>query len=258
MFWNLLLAVNLSLQYVAKAHGQSGFLDPKLSGGSMLTYTLETVPANLGEPLNVIVSNQSSPRVLAETMWEGGLYNYLEAAGFGGECLGLQMGNYQQSNLGDGNRNQTQRSILRYQYFHDDILGTCLESIYGGNHIRVFRQETRWASSLRIGAYFFSTSAEMDSTTHHNLGLNAYDLGRNLFVGNATGVVVGDDVTTSTVIEGDIEKRGYRYKTVVTFEDGLLPENRTLWNHYTGVQLVGGAVSDGLVAVLTIDVLSTP
>ncbi|WVN87391.1 uncharacterized protein L203_102570 [Cryptococcus depauperatus CBS 7841] len=230
MFWNLLLAASLSLQYVAKAHGQSGFLDPKLSGGSMLT---------------------SSPRVLAETMWEGGLYNYLEAAGFGGECLGLQMGNYQQSNLGDGNRNQTQRSILRYQYFHDDILGTCLESIYGGNHIRVFRQETS-------GAYFFSTSAEMDSTTHHNLGLNAYDLGRNLFVGNATGVVIGDDVTTSTVIEGGIEKRGYRYKTVVTFEDGLLPENRTLWNHYTGVQLVGGAVSDGLVAVLTIDVLSTP
>ncbi|WWD06151.1 hypothetical protein V865_004236 [Kwoniella europaea PYCC6329] len=180
-------------------------------------------------------------------MLEGGLYNYLEAAAFGGQCFGLHMGDKQQSNLGDGNANQTQRSILRYQYFHNHFLGTCLESIYGGNHIRVFKQET-------TGAYFMSSSAEEDSSKNHQLGLNAYDSGRDLFVGNATSIAIKGHLDINTTFAGETVKRGWRYRTTVNYVDDLVPANRTRWNHYTGVQAVGGGVSDGLVAVLTIQV----
>ncbi|WWD22301.1 hypothetical protein CI109_106792 [Kwoniella shandongensis] len=175
----------------------------------------------------------------------GGIYNYLAGAGFDGECFGLHMGGLQNLNLGDGNGNQTQMAILRYQYFHDPFLGSCLESIYGGNHVRIFKQQTS-------GAYFLATSAEMDSTTHHNLGWDAYDLGRNNFIGNCTDVAIPENVTINSTFVGDIIQDGWRYTTNVTFTDGLLPQNRTFWNHYAQVQKVGGAVSDGLVAVLEI------
>ncbi|WWC57901.1 uncharacterized protein I303_100436 [Kwoniella dejecticola CBS 10117] len=209
------------LAVCVQGRAQEGFVDPSLNGGSMLTYTLNTFPPNLGEPLNVIISNQSDPRVLAETMWEGGLYTYLEAGAFGGQCLGLHMGNKQQANLGDGNKNQTQKALLRYQYFHNHFLGTCLETLYGGNHIRVFKQETS-------GAYFLSASTELDSKRYHQLGINAYDAG---------------------------SKRGWRYRTTVNYIEDLVPANRTKWNHYVGVQPVGGEISDGLVAVLTVQVI---
>ncbi|WRT63434.1 uncharacterized protein IL334_000339 [Kwoniella shivajii] len=210
-----------------------GFNNPILNGGSMLAYG--DWPPALGEPLNIIISNQSDPRVLVETMQEGGLYNYLEGAGFGGECFGLHMGDKQHCDLGDGYKNQTQRCILRYQYFHNEYLGTCLESIYGGNHIRVFKQED-------TGAYFLSSSAEMDSQSNHDLGMNAYDSGRG-------------QSTSHTTFTGEITKRGWRYMTQIEYIDDLVPANRTKWNHYTGVQAVGGYISDGLVAVLTVRVV---
>lgn len=31
---------------------------------------------------------------------------------------------------------------MRYQHFHDIYLGTCLQSIYGGPHFRLFHQYT--------------------------------------------------------------------------------------------------------------------
>ncbi|WWC67043.1 uncharacterized protein I206_100950 [Kwoniella pini CBS 10737] len=159
-------------------------------------------------------------------MWEGGLYNYLEAAAFGGQCLGLQMGDEQQSNLGDGNKNQT---------------------LYGGNHIRVFKQETS-------GAFFLSSSTEEDSTRNHALGLNAYDNGRDFFIGNATNVVIEGHPDTNTTFTGEISKRGWKYRTTVNYVDDLVPANKSRWNHYVGVQAIGGGVSDGLVAVLTVQV----
>ncbi|OCF41729.1 hypothetical protein I317_04433 [Kwoniella heveanensis CBS 569] len=222
-----------------------GFNDPSKTGGSMLTYTLWTTPPNLGEPLNIIISNESDPRVLEETMLDGGLYNYLEAAAFGNQCFGLHMGDKQQANLGDGLTNQTQHTILRYQYFRNHFLGTCLESIYGGNHIRVWKQYSS-------GAYFLSSSAEEDSTDNHKLGLNAYDAGRDLFVGNATNIRVQGHLEANQTFVGEVSKRGWKYRTTVRYIEDLVPANRTKWNHYTGVQAIGGYVSDGLVAVLTV------
>ncbi|WWC85601.1 uncharacterized protein L201_000465 [Kwoniella dendrophila CBS 6074] len=218
-----------------------GYEDPCIHGGSMLTYTPETTPANLGEPLNIIISNQSDPRVLVETMAEGGLYNYLEAAAFGGQCLGLHMGVEQQANLGDGYSNQTQRSILRYQYFHDPFLGTCLESIYGGNHLRVFKQDS-------TGAYFLSSSSEKDSKKNHALGVKG-----DLFIGNTTNMPINVQPNADTILTGQSAKRGWTYTTTVKYVDDLLPSNRKAeWNHYMEVQAIGDEVSDRLVAVLTI------
>jgi hypothetical protein len=37
---------------------------------------------------------------------------------------------------------EMQWNVLRYQYYRDIYLGTCLESIYGGAHFRVYRQAT--------------------------------------------------------------------------------------------------------------------
>nr|XP_019014294.1 uncharacterized protein I206_00376 [Kwoniella pini CBS 10737]OCF53075.1 hypothetical protein I206_00376 [Kwoniella pini CBS 10737] len=248
MFRFVILSILYNITAIgAQSKTYNGFEVPSANNGSMLTYTLNTFPPNLGEPLNVIISNQSDPRVLIETMWEGGLYNYLEAAAFGGQCLGLQMGDEQQSNLGDGNKNQTQKSLLRYQYFHNQFLGTCLETLYGGNHIRVFKQETS-------GAFFLSSSTEEDSTRNHALGLNAYDNGRDFFIGNATNVVIEGHPDTNTTFTGEISKRGWKYRTTVNYVDDLVPANKSRWNHYVGVQAIGGGVSDGLVAVLTVQV----
>ncbi|KAK8845353.1 hypothetical protein IAR55_006066 [Kwoniella newhampshirensis] len=216
-----------------------GYYNPVLLNGSMMT--------DSHEPVNVIISNRSDPRVMVESIIGGGLYNYLAGAGFGGECFGLHMGGLQSIDLGDGTGTQIQKNILRYQYFHDPYLGTCLESIYGGNHVRVFKQETS-------GAYFLATSAEQDSTTHHNLGWDAYDIGRNYFIGNSTNVTIPEELTTHSTFSGHIEQNKWRYMTNITFVDGLLDTNRSLWNHFAQVQEVGEEVSDGLVAILEIHV----
>ncbi|OCF59971.1 hypothetical protein L486_02644 [Kwoniella mangroviensis CBS 10435] len=133
-------------------------------------------------------------------MLEGGLYNYLEAAAFGGQCFGLHMGDKQQSNLGDGSANQE------------------------------------------------------DSSKNHQLGLNVSDSGKDLLVGNATNIAIEGHLGINTTFTGETVKRGWRYRTTVDYIDDLVPANRTRWNHYTGVQAIGAEVSDGLVAVLTIQV----
>nr|XP_018266460.1 uncharacterized protein I303_00435 [Kwoniella dejecticola CBS 10117]OBR88618.1 hypothetical protein I303_00435 [Kwoniella dejecticola CBS 10117] len=229
------------LAVCVQGRAQEGFVDPSLNGGSMLTYTLNTFPPNLGEPLNVIISNQSDPRVLAETMWEGGLYTYLEAGAFGGQCLGLHMGNKQQANLGDGNKNQTQKALLRYQYFHNHFLGTCLETLYGGNHIRVFKQETS-------GAYFLSASTELDSKRYHQLGINAYDAGRDLFVGNATNIAIKGYLDSDASFIGGSQQERLEIQNHSELHRGSSASKQD-------VQPVGGEISDGLVAVLTVQVI---
>ena len=52
-----------------------------------------------------------------------------------GECLGFHLGDPQTANLGDGNGSLNQTIEFR-QSFGNDIFGTCLESLLGGNHFR--------------------------------------------------------------------------------------------------------------------------
>ncbi len=51
------------------------------------------------------------------------------------ECLGIHLGGPQSANLGDGNGFVNQTMELR-QDFGDALLGTCLETLEGGNHFR--------------------------------------------------------------------------------------------------------------------------
>lgn len=51
------------------------------------------------------------------------------------ECLGIHLGDPQSANLGDGNGWVNQTAELREDYGHANV-GTCLESVIGGNHFR--------------------------------------------------------------------------------------------------------------------------
>ena len=51
------------------------------------------------------------------------------------ECLGIHLGDPQSANLGDGNGWVNQTVELRQDY-GESTVGTCLESLTGGNHFR--------------------------------------------------------------------------------------------------------------------------
>jgi hypothetical protein len=66
------------------------------------------------------------------------------------ECLGIHLGDPQTANLGDGNGNVAQTIEHRENL---QIGGTCAESLVGGNHFRVFRQN---GSEHDTGALFLT------------------------------------------------------------------------------------------------------
>ncbi|KAG6820885.1 hypothetical protein H0H93_010229 [Arthromyces matolae] len=120
------------------------YFNPTTNGGSLL----DNAGGGLGEPLNVIISGLSSSGVLSDD----GFLNFAKAIGFSTECLGIHIGDPQSANLGDGNGWVNQTVELRQDY-GDPNLGTCLESLIGGNHLRVFRQNGPLADS---GALFLA------------------------------------------------------------------------------------------------------
>jgi hypothetical protein len=103
----------------------------------------------VGEPLNVIISALSSPQVLTDA----GFLNFARAIGLqviyystswhllinrftsSTECFGIHIGDPQSANLGDGHGWFNQTNELREDYGNPDV-GTCLESLIGGNHFR--------------------------------------------------------------------------------------------------------------------------
>ena len=70
----------------------------------------------------------------------------------GTECLGIHLGGAQAANLGDGNGWVNQTLELRQDYGNSG-LGSCLESLTGGNHLRLFRQNGPTANT---GALFLA------------------------------------------------------------------------------------------------------
>src|SRR5437588_11267555 len=74
------------------------------------------------------------------------------------ECLGLRIGSPQTANLGDGNGNVAQTLELREK--RSWILGTCTESLIGGNHLRTYRQN---GTSHPTGALFLACVAHLAS-----------------------------------------------------------------------------------------------
>ncbi|KAM6502362.1 hypothetical protein JOM56_002339 [Amanita muscaria] len=196
------------------------FHNPVGAGGSMLNNAGD----GFGEPLNVIISGLSSPAVLTD----GGILNYARAIGFSTECLGIHIGDPQSANLGDGHGWVNQTVELREDY-GNPLVGTCLESLIGGNHFRVYRQNGPSANS---GALFLAVSWEEPASQSHTIAPDGYDIGRNALVANANG------------------RRsfgGVNYQTVTQNLTGLLAPGSQGINH--------GIAQDGSTALLTVQIL---
>ncbi|KAJ7105748.1 hypothetical protein C8R43DRAFT_1092104 [Mycena crocata] len=209
-----LVALQLAA-YLTSVAGQAvPYVDPRLAGGSMLTLQKE--------PLNIIVSGFSSPEVLSTR----GIVNYGNALGYGDDCFGIHLGGPQAADLGDGNGMVNQTQMMR-EDFGSAAIGTCLETLMGGNHYRVFRQTGPQANS---GALFLAASKEESITQEHTIVPDGYNIGRDQIVAEATG--------------GIISWSGVDYSTTVQYVTGLLPAGAEGINHDIAI--------DGRTAILTI------
>ncbi|KAI0636648.1 hypothetical protein C8Q77DRAFT_1154567 [Trametes polyzona] len=221
---------NFSLAALALAYGSAivtgltlqrravDFFDPAQGGGSIFDN------ATFGrEPLNVIISGLSSPEVLTDD----GILNFAQAIGFSQECLGLHLGDPQTANLGDGNGSVNQTVEFR-EDFGSDFLGTCLESLIGGNHFRVFRQNGPQANS---GALFLAVSKEQPANKNHDIIPDGYNIGRNELVEAAVGTKSHGGIT---------------YQVEAKNITGLMPAGSEGVNH--------GIAVDGIVTLLTVTI----
>lgn len=176
----------------------------------------------LGEPLNVIISALSSPAVLTDD----GFLNWLQSINFSTECLGFHIGDPQTANLGDGQGFVDQVKEYREDFGNDEV-GTCLESLTGGNHLRMWRQAT-------TGALFLAVSQEENVTQGHTISPNGYNLGRDTLVARAT-------------VSAGTSHDGVNYRAVSVDDTTLLAPGSSGINH--------GIAQDGVVKVLTITIV---
>jgi len=232
-----------------------GYYVPAQNGGSELTQVVDTYPPGLGEPLNAILSANSHPAVLIDQQTNGGFRNWLFSIQMAGECLGQHLGDNQAANLGDGNGYLNETAVIRWDY-GDPYLGTCKETVQGGNHFRYWTQNGDQADS---GAIFMACSAEQPIAEGHNIIVNGYNLSRDWVVGNATGQVIptGSVQNGSTFI-GSTVYGGYTYQTTAIYITGLLQNTSDGINHFQSVPLPGQNAIDGLVAVLYVNITDAP
>ncbi|KAH9057400.1 hypothetical protein EDB87DRAFT_1107538 [Lactarius vividus] len=234
-----------------------GFYDPRDHGGSWLTQVNNTFPAGLGEPINVVLLGTSDSAVLVDQQNDGGLRNYFLSIGFAGECLGQHSGSDQAANLGDGHGYLNETAVMRWDY-GDPTLGTCKETVQGGNH---FRYWTQTGSEANSGAVFMAVSYELPEALSHDIVFNGYNLARDWLVGNATAqsnLVPTANLTNTTTFSGQTTYGGYVYQNSVEYVSGFLTNGSDGINHYLSVGANGTNAVDGLVALLTVKILSSP
>ncbi|KAI9568495.1 hypothetical protein HD554DRAFT_731566 [Boletus coccyginus] len=234
-----------------------GYYIPIDGGGSMLTQVQNTYPAGLGEPINAIISAYSDSPVLQSTVNNGGLINYYQSFGFSTECLGQHSGDNQAADLGDGNGYLNQTAVIRWAYGNVE-LGTCQETLEGGNHHRYWIQNGPNANS---GAIFMAVSYEMPIANQHNIIVDGYDLGRDWLVGNATAqssIIPTSKLTNASTYSGQTSFNGYTYHTSVNYVSGLLQNSSVGINHFESVAVNESNAIDGLVAVLTVKITGQP
>ncbi|EJC98979.1 uncharacterized protein FOMMEDRAFT_23338 [Fomitiporia mediterranea MF3/22] len=230
----------------------TGYFDPRNNGGSFLTKIPQTFPEGLGEPLNVILSANSDAAVLVDSEDHGGLQNYFISLGFAGECLGQHSGSDQMANLGDGDGYLNETAVIRWAY-GDPTLGTCQETIKGGNHFRYWVQDGKEADSKAV---FMALSYEKPIAEQHDIIDNGYNLGRDWLIGNATNAFIPtSNLTNSSTYTGSTSANGYMYQTSVQYVSGLLSNTSDGINHFQS--MTTNAV-DGLVAVMTVHITQAP
>ena len=173
----------------------------------------------VGEPLNVIVSNNSDPWVLSND----GFRNYSRSLNFRpGDCLTQTFQSNQRANLGYDTGSRVQDGLQRYG-------DGCKEPINGGNHFRYWFQ-----NEGKHGAVFIAASVEKSAKEHHDIVDNGYNLGRDQLVGNATKSTTKDE-------------HGNEYETSLAYDKELLKDvKKKDINHNIDI--------DGRVAVLTVKV----
>ncbi|GLB37227.1 hypothetical protein LshimejAT787_0402780 [Lyophyllum shimeji] len=216
----LLSLLTLQAGFCATLQGRAvDFFNPTAGGGSML----DNAGSGGGEPLNVIISGLSSPDVLTDD----GIVNFARAIGFSTECFGVHLGDPQSANLGDGDGWVNQTIELREDYGDADA-GTCLESLVGGNHFRVYRQNGPTANS---GALFLAVSQEENVSQGHTIAPDGYGIGRDRLVSSAIG-------KTSF--------GGVSYTTSAKNLTGLLAPGSNGINH--------GIATDGITTLLTVTI----
>ncbi|KAG7088055.1 hypothetical protein E1B28_012088 [Marasmius oreades] len=232
-----------------------GFANPKESGGSFLTQVENTTPPGQSEPVNMIISANSDADVLKDQEDGGGLRNYWLSLLFAGECLGQHSGDSQKVDLGDGHGALNETAVIRYNY-NDSQLGTCKESIEGGNHFRYWVQN---GPTMNTGAIFMAASYEMPISQQHGIVANGYNLGRDYIVGNITGSVIPTaNLTNQSSYSGETSFGGFKYRTTVKYLSGLLQNTSIGINHNDSVPTGDMNAIDGLVALLEVKISERP
>ncbi|KAF8630493.1 hypothetical protein AX15_002888 [Amanita polypyramis BW_CC] len=232
-----------------------GYYDPFSSGGSMLTQVDDTFPPGQGEPLNIIISGKSDTAVLVDQQADGGLQNYYQSFGFGGECLGQHMGSDQQANLGDGNGYVNETDEIRWAY-GDPQFGTCKETIQGGDHFRYWKQNGPNANS---GAIFMASSYELPLSQDHDIIPNGYNLGRDWLIGNITQTSIPTlNLTNTSTFSGTTSANNYTYLSTIQYVSGLLQNTSIGVNHNITVAVGGQNAIDGLVAIIEVKITGSP
>ncbi|GAA5968861.1 hypothetical protein JCM8115_006476 [Rhodotorula mucilaginosa] len=197
---------------------RTAYFDPRAGGGAQYNRNLW----DGHEPLNIIISAQSSADVLKES----GFIAYSRSLGLWNECANLHLGDPQEANLGDGQGWGRELFVMRESVWPFPWVGSCLETLTGGNHFRAYKQNGTDANS---GAWFLAASKEVDLRGKHKIAHNGYNIGRDLIVEKAT--------SGSSYLNR-------RYEARVDWVEGLLPPGNEGMAH--------GISQDGRVAVLTV------
>lgn len=95
----------------------------------------------------------------------------------------------------------------------------------------------------------------------HGIVPDGYNLGRDWLIGNATAqssLIPTTELTNGTTYSGQTTASNYTYSTSVQYVSGLASNTSDGINHADTVSADGAPASDGLVAVLTVKILSKP
>ncbi|WFD37036.1 hypothetical protein MCUN1_003928 [Malassezia cuniculi] len=213
-----------------------GFENPLLTGGVMLSKGNLSEP--IGEPLNVIVSSFSSPEVLTPE----GFLLWATSIQFGVSCLGQgDEDSFQYANLGKENPNVRQGSasgnngVLRWNYGNPSV-GTCRQTLVGGNHFRWYIQKTAKSGT----AIFLAVSDELSLAQAHKISTNGYNVGR-------------DHLLSVALNPNGTNWGGHYYNATILWVDAGILLNASSENiNHPDVALPGQPNQDGRVAVLNI------
>lgn len=144
---------------------------------------------------------------------------------------------------------------MRWNY-GDPQLGTCKETVQGGNHFRYWVQD---GPSANTGAIFLALSYEMPIAQQHDIVPNGYNLGRDWLIGNITqSVIPTANLTNGTTYSGSTSFANYTYQSDIQYLTGYLANTNDAVNHNITVGVNGFNATDGFLALINVKITATP